>query len=75
MELYRFKSNPETIVKRYGDKMVMVVWSKSFEWGGNCNFCYGYDPENLIPLTESEVQVIEEKRSKRGLTPWTQTVY
>lgn len=75
MELYRFKSNPDTVVKRYGDKMVMVVWSKSFEWGGNCNFCYRYDPDNLIPLSESEVQVIEEKRAKRGLTPWTETVY
>ena len=74
MELYRFKSNPDTVIKRYGDNLVMIVWSKSFEWGDNANFCYKYDPDNLIPLSESEVQVIEEKRTKRGLTPWTQTV-
>lgn len=74
MELYRFKSNPETIVKRlFGDNLVQIVWSKSFEYGGNYSCCYAYNPDNLIPLSESEVQVIVEKRAKRGLV--SQTFY
>ena len=74
MELYRFKSNPETIVKRISEGLLQVVWSKSNDYGYDSKSCYHYDPDNLIPLTESEVQVIEEKRSKRGLTSWTQSV-
>ena len=66
--LWRFKSNMDTIVHYIGGRLVQIVWSKSFGDGGNCSFCYRYDPDNLIPLSEAEVAEIIELRAKRKLS-------
>jgi len=70
MNLYRFKSNLETVVHFISPNLVQIVWSKSFEFGGNCSFCYRQDDMgNLDPLTTAECQEIVNKRSERKLDP------
>jgi len=72
--LFRFKSNPKTIVERTSAKdpaskcnQVQIVWSESFEHGGNANFIYSNVEEILIPLTPSEVAEILAKRQARNM--------
>lgn len=66
--LWRFKSNPKTIVHFIGGKLVKIVWSESFSYGGNFAFCYRYLPDNMIPLTEAEIEEIIKLRAERNLS-------
>lgn len=68
--LWRFGSNPETIIHKISPTMVQIVWSRSFSFGGNMSFCYRCEKENdpnLIPLTDAEAEEIVAKRKERGL--------
>ena len=72
--LFRFRTNPKTIVERTATKdptskwnQVQIVWSESFEYGGNANFCYANVEDILIPLTSDEVNEVLTKRKTRKL--------
>ena len=61
MNLYRFKSNPKTIIKDIGDNMVQIVWGEYWEYGWGEAWIYRKHEDNLIPLTTEETKEVLDK--------------
>ena len=70
-KLYRFKTNPKTIVRetspsaRY--RYVKIVWSEAHELGYGEEFTYRMEMDNLQELTEAEALEVFTKIGKRGV--------
>ncbi len=63
--LFRFKSNPKTIVHLISNNLVQVVWSSTFLSFGY-SWIYQYDTDNLCPLTDAEIEGVLHLRSQKG---------
>lgn len=71
IKLYRFKSNPETVVRETTvptdrHRHVQIVWSKAHEIGCGERFMYRMVPDNLQELTEEEVLEVLKKIGEQG---------
>lgn len=72
--LYRFKSNPLTIVQHNPNnkdsdriKYVNVVWSNSYRYGNGAPNMYILREDNLERLTDEECAAVWEERRKYDL--------
>lgn len=63
MKLYRLKSNPNTIVRPLGQKLVKLVWS--LESGLHNTWCiYSRVKGNLIPLTKEHITQLKSAQAR-----------
>ena len=65
--LFRFKSNPKTIVHLISETLVQVVWSETFMYCDAHAWIYQYDTDNLCPLTDAEVEGVLHLRSQKEM--------
>ena len=65
--LFRFKSNPKTIVHLISRTQVQIVWSDTFCRFSTVDFIYKYNQDNLCPLSDKEVEGVIHLREQRGL--------
>lgn len=66
MILFKFKSNPETIVRRLpGSRLVQIVWGKNWPYFGH-GYIYRWNRDNLLRLDAKETKIILTLRVKAG---------